>query len=46
MSKERLGYKVVDGVMTPEEGRQLVSRDARLMAFSPDYSIRCAFDFE
>ena len=37
---------VVDGVMTPEEGREPVSRAARLMAFSPDYSIRRAFDFE
>ena len=46
MTKERLVFKVVDGVMTPEEGRELVSRAARLMAFSPDYSIRCAFDFE
>ena len=46
MSKERLVFEVVDGVTTLEEGRELVSRDARLMAFSPDYSIRCAFDFE
>ena len=45
MSKERLVFKVVNGVMTPEQGRELVSRDARLMAFSPDYLIRCAFDF-
>ena len=29
-----------------EEGRELVSRAARLMALSPDYSIRRAFDFE
>ena len=36
---------VVDGVITPEEVREPVSRAARLMAFSPDYSIRCAFDF-
>ena len=27
-------------------GRELVSRAARLMALSPDYSIRRAFDFE
>ena len=46
MSKERLVFKVVDGVMTPEEGRELVSRAARLMAFSPDYSIPHVFDFE
>ena len=31
---------------TPEGGRELVSRAARLMALSPDYSIHCAFDFE
>ena len=46
MNKERLIFKVVDGVMTPEEGRELVSRAARFMALSPDYSIRRAFDFE
>jgi len=46
VSTERLVFKVVDRVMTPEEGRELVSMAARLMAFSPDYSIRCAFDFE
>ena len=46
MSKERLVFEVVDGVTTPEEGRELVSWDARLMALSPDYSIRRAFDFE
>ena len=46
MNKEWLVFKVVDGVMTPEEGRELVSRSARLMALSPDYSIRRAFDFE
>ena len=41
-----LVFKVVDGVMTPEEGRELVSRAARLMSLSPDYSIHRAFDFE
>ena len=41
-----LVFEVADGVMTPEEGRELVSRAARLMAFIPDYSIRCDFDFE
>ena len=46
MSKERLVFEVADGVTTPEEGRELVSRAARLMALSPDYSIRRAFDFE
>ena len=46
MSKEWLVFEVVDGVMTPEEGRELVSRAARLISLSPDYSIRCAFDFE
>ena len=33
-------FEVADGVTTPEEGRELVSRAARLMALSPDYSIR------
>ena len=51
-------FEVVDGVTTPEEGelmslgftpedgRELVSRAARIMSLSPDYSIRRAFDFE
>ena len=39
-------FKVVDGVTTAEEGRELVSRATRLMALSPDYSIRHAFEFE
>ena len=39
-------FEVADGVTTPEEGRELVSRAARLMALSPDYSICRAFDFE
>ena len=46
MSKEILVFEVVDRVTTPEEGRELVSRAARLMALSPDYTIRRAFDFE
>ena len=46
MNKERLVFEVADGVMTPEEGRELVSRAAMLMILSPDYSIRRAFDFE
>ena len=46
MNKERLVFEVADRVMTPEEGRELVSRAARLMALSPDYSIRRAFDFD
>ena len=46
MSNERLVFEVVDGVTTPEEGRELVSRAVRLMALSPDYSIHSAFDFE
>ena len=46
MNKERLVFDVVEGVSTPEEGRELVSRAARFMALSPDYSIRLAFDFE
>ena len=45
MNKERLVFEVVDGVTTPEGGRDLVSRAAR-HALSPDYSIRRAFDFE
>ena len=31
---------------TPECGRELVSRAARSMSLSPDYSIHRAFDFE
>ena len=46
MNKERLVFEVVDGVMTPEGGRELVSRAVRLMALSPDYLIHRAFDFE
>ena len=46
MNKEMLVFEVVEGVSTPEEGRELVSRTAKLMALSPDYSIRRAFDFE
>ena len=46
MNKERLVFEVADGVTTPEEGRELVSRVVGLMALSPDYSIRRAFDFE
>ena len=63
MNKERLVFKVVAGVktpegvtpwegelrspdFTPEGGRELVSRAARSMSLSPDYSIRRAFDFE
>ena len=46
MNKERLVFEVVDEVTIPGEGRELVSRAARLMALSLDYSIRRAFDFE
>ena len=46
MNKERLVFEVADGVTTLEEGRELVSRVARLMSLSPDYSIRRASDFE
>ena len=46
MNKERLVFEVADRVTTPEEGRELVSRAAGLMSLSPDYLIRCAFDFE
>ena len=46
MNKENLVFEVADGVTTPEEGRKLVSRAARLMALSPEYSIRRAFDFD
>ena len=58
MNKERLVFEVADGVtvlgegelislaFTPNGCRELVSRAARLMALSPDYSIRRAFDFE
>jgi len=58
VNKERLVFEVADGVtvlgegelmslgFTPDGGRELVSRAARLVAFSPDYSIRRDFDFE
>ena len=46
MNKERLVFEVADGVSTPEEGREFVSRAARLMSLSPDYSIRRAIDFK
>ena len=58
MNKERLVFEVADGVtvpgegelmslgFTPNGGRELVSRAARLMALSPDYLIRHAFDIE
>ena len=46
MNKERLVFEVADEVTTPGERRELVSRAARLMSLSPDYSIRRAFDFE
>jgi hypothetical protein len=32
--------------MTPEEGRELVSRTAESMSLIPNYSIGCAFDFD
>ena len=41
-----LVFEVANGVTTTEEGRELVSRAARLIALSPEYSIRHAFDFE
>ena len=58
MNKERLVFEVAEGVtipgegelmslgFTPDGGRELVSRAARLMALSPDYSIRRDLDFE
>ena len=46
MNKERLVFEVADGVTTTEEGREVVSRAARLIALSLDYSIRRVFDFE
>ena len=44
--QKRLVFKVADGVMTPEEGRELVSQPAKLMSPSPSYSIRRAFYLE
>ena len=40
-----LVFEVSNGVTTTEGGRELVSRAARHIALSPDYSIRHAFDF-
>ena len=51
-------FEVADGVttpgegelmslgLTPEDGREFVSRAARHMSLSPSYSIRRAFDSE
>jgi len=36
---------VVDGVTTPEEGRELVSRAVEIISLSPNYSIHRAFYF-
>ena len=44
--QERLVFEVADGVPTPEDGRELVSRAAELMSLSPTYSIRRAFYLE
>jgi hypothetical protein len=41
-----LVLEVADGVTTPEEVRELVSRAAESMSLSPDYSIGYAFDFD
>ena len=46
MNKERLVFKVTDGVSTPEDDRKLVSRAVELMSLSSSYSIRRAFYFE
>ena len=58
MNKERLVFEVAEGVTIPgegelmslcftaESGSELVSRAARSMSLSPDYSIHRAFDFE
>ena len=43
---EYQGSRQVGGGAAPEGSRELVSWAARLMALSPDYSIRRAFDFE
>ena len=45
MNKERLVFEVVDGVTTPEEGRELVSRATEIVSLGPIYSIRRAFYF-
>ena len=45
MNKERLVFDVADGVTTPEDGRELVSRAAEIMSLSPNYSMRRAFYF-
>ena len=46
MNKERLIFDVADGVTTPEDGRELVSRAAEIVSLSPSYSIRRAFYLE
>ena len=46
MNNERLVFDVADGVTTPEDGRERVSRAVELMSLSPSYSILRAFYFE
>ena len=38
-------FEIADGVTTPEDGRELVSRAAEIVSLSPNYSIRRAFYF-
>ena len=38
--------EVADGVTTPEESRELISRAAESMSLSLDYSMGRAFDFD
>jgi len=40
-----LVFEVADGVTTPKESRELISKDAKLLSLSPSYSIRHAFYF-
>jgi hypothetical protein len=41
-----LVLEIADGVTTPEDGKELVSRAAESMSLSPHYSIGRAFDFD
>jgi len=41
-----LEVEVADGVTTPEDGGELVSRAVELVSLSPNYSIHPAFYFD
>jgi hypothetical protein len=46
VNKERLVFEIADGVPTPDDGRELISKAAEIVSLSPSYSIRRAFYLE